>query len=58
MRSGYSHQNKALTANRLIHTDLHRFVEADDIHSAYEMATEFGPSNRGVRSLKKRLERN
>lgn len=58
MRSSYSQQNKGISANRLMHADLHRFVETEGNKSTYELATEFGLSIREVKALKRRMGRN
>lgn len=58
MRTGYNHGRNKISSERLMQTDLHRFIECESERTPYELAVEFGLSIREVRELKKRLERN
>ncbi|WP_280768603.1 hypothetical protein [Salipaludibacillus daqingensis] len=56
MRAGYTHEQKGLLSNRLIHSDLYRFMASDSERSVDILGA--GLSNPEVRSLKKHLQRN
>lgn len=56
MRAGFTHEQKGLLSNRLIDTDLHRFMVTESERSSDLFGA--GVSAHDVRALKKRLERN
>ncbi|WP_416149224.1 hypothetical protein ACM26V_23735 [Salipaludibacillus sp. HK11] len=58
MRTGYTHEQKGLFANRVIHSDLHHFMEPESERTPIALCTESGLLSHDTRALKKRLERN
>lgn len=56
MRAGYTHEQKGLLSNRLIDSDLHRFIITETEQSSNLFGV--GLSTQDVRAMKKRLERN
>ncbi|WP_179298746.1 hypothetical protein [Evansella halocellulosilytica] len=58
MRSG-NQQNRFTSVNsKLLGVNFHRFTDMEPNTTTVELATEFGLSNREVRTLKQHLERN
>jgi len=56
MRAGYTHEQKGLLSNRLMDSDLHRFMVIESERSLDLLGV--GLSVNDARALKKRLERN
>jgi hypothetical protein len=58
LRTGYTHEQKGLLSNRIIHSDLHHFMSPESERTSTPLCTEIGLLSHDARALKKRLERN